>query len=98
MAKQPETTSKSPRTSKPAAAKKPARKAAPRKAAPKKTAPKKAAPVRVLTRPKSVVTAPETVTRLKFTLYNLLGKERAHYLVDRVPMERSPDDIPEKSV
>lgn len=36
--------------------------------------------------------------RTKFTLYNFAGKEKAYYLVDRVNLERSRSDIPEKSV
>lgn len=37
-------------------------------------------------------------TRSKFTLYNFKGEEKAYYLVDRINLERSPDNIPEKSV
>ncbi|MBR8838571.1 MAG: VWA domain-containing protein [Stigonema ocellatum SAG 48.90 = DSM 106950] len=36
--------------------------------------------------------------RTKFTLYNFAGKEKAYYLVDRLNLERSRNDIPEKSV
>jgi Mg-chelatase subunit ChlD len=39
-----------------------------------------------------------TNNRTKFTLYNLGGKEKAYYLVDRVHLEREPGDIPDKSV
>ena len=37
-------------------------------------------------------------TRTKFTLYNLLGKERAYYLVDRADLERPSQKVSEKSV
>jgi Mg-chelatase subunit ChlD len=37
-------------------------------------------------------------TRTKFTLYNLLGKERAYYLVDRMEVERTKQQVSEKSV
>ncbi|OCQ95596.1 hypothetical protein BCD67_10250 [Oscillatoriales cyanobacterium USR001] len=37
-------------------------------------------------------------TRTKFTLYNFAGNAKAFYLVDRINLERKPDDIPEKSV
>lgn len=37
-------------------------------------------------------------TRTKFTLYNFAGNEKGYYLVDRIPLERKPGDIPEKSV
>ncbi|TAG59956.1 MAG: VWA domain-containing protein [Oscillatoriales cyanobacterium] len=36
--------------------------------------------------------------RTKFTLYNFAGNEKAFYLVDRLNLERTPGDIPEKSV
>ncbi|MEG4068498.1 VWA domain-containing protein [Microcoleus sp. Pol11C2] len=37
-------------------------------------------------------------TRTKFTLYNFAGSAKAFYLVDRINLERTPGDIPEKSV
>lgn len=37
-------------------------------------------------------------TRSKFTLYNFVGEEKAYYLVDRINLERSPDNIPKNSV
>jgi Mg-chelatase subunit ChlD len=36
--------------------------------------------------------------RTKFTLFNLLGKERAYYLVDRMEVERPAEPVSEKSV
>ncbi len=37
-------------------------------------------------------------TRTKFTLYNLLGKERAYYLVDRAEVERPKRKVSKQSV
>jgi Mg-chelatase subunit ChlD len=37
-------------------------------------------------------------TRTKFTLFNLLGKERAYYLVDRVDVERPRQKVSKQSV
>lgn len=37
-------------------------------------------------------------SKIKFTLYNLAGKEKAYYLVDRVNLEIKPDAIPKKTV
>src|SRR4051812_211196 len=39
-----------------------------------------------------------TNSKTKFTLYNLAGKEKAYYLVDRVNLAINPDDIPKKTV
>ncbi len=36
--------------------------------------------------------------RTKFTLYNLAGKEKAYYLVDKVNIEQKPVDNPQKAV
>ena len=37
-------------------------------------------------------------SRAKFTIYNLAGMEKAHYLVDRLNLEILPDNISKKSV
>jgi Mg-chelatase subunit ChlD len=42
--------------------------------------------------------APGVATRLKFRLFNFLGEERAHYLVEPFHRERPPEDVPEKSL
>lgn len=56
-------------------------------------------------KPSTPTTAPTTTpgflitqAKVKFTLFNFLGKERAHYLVERVNFERSANDVPDQSV
>ena len=50
--------------------------------------------------PRAADTAPAlpALPRSRFTLYNLLGKERAHYLVDRAELERPPEPKGAKTV
>jgi von Willebrand factor type A domain len=36
--------------------------------------------------------------RTKFTLYNFGGQEKAYYLVDKLNIDRQPEEIPDKSV
>jgi Mg-chelatase subunit ChlD len=48
--------------------------------------------------PLAPVSGLRTETRCKFTLYNLLGKERAYYLAEREEVERSSKPVKEQSV
>jgi Mg-chelatase subunit ChlD/molybdopterin biosynthesis enzyme MoaB len=48
--------------------------------------------------PQTLPAGMRTETRSRFTLYNLLGKERAFYLVDRVELEKPSKPPREKSV
>jgi Mg-chelatase subunit ChlD len=74
---------------------KPAKTAARRPAAKTKAASTNTAPPK--TAPQQAVTSLRSDNRSKFTLFNLLGKERGFYVVDRVNLER-PADTKEKSV
>jgi hypothetical protein len=88
MARQRSTTSK--QTKAPAKSPPTKKKAA----APAKTKPARAAKPG----PKPAETVERGETRSKFTLYNLLGKERAYYLVDRADVERPTEKVSEKGV
>ena len=79
MARQRATTPKQSKTAAPAKTSRTAKKATPAKA---QTAGAGA------TQPVAAPVSAGGETRTKFTLYNLLGKERAYYLVDRMEVER----------
>jgi Mg-chelatase subunit ChlD len=89
MARQRATTTKQTKTAAPA---KPSRTT--KKAGPGKTKPAGAGAAE----PLPVQLPAEGEARTKFTLYNLLGKERAYYLVDRAEVQRPKQKASKKAV
>jgi Mg-chelatase subunit ChlD len=75
-----------------------ARKRSTSKQAPAPTAPETAVGPGQTTRPAPGAQALRSETKSRFTLYNLLGKERAWYRVDRFNLNRPAEPVSEKSV